>query len=181
MTAVLTADEQHHFIGFLQAIGDGDGDAAARCVLRWAAGTPSGDGGGEDPGSSTDTASRVSRPPSRRDRAFTAAMARSFAVHCRGYGQRIDLGVVLRETLHLIRAHRVSVGANYVTLVVNAMCLEGMARQLVPEYNVMDAARPLLVAHARLPRWLFRAIHPAARLAKRVHDRAVLQQLRSSA
>ena len=76
------------------------------------------------------------------------------------------------------RQHQISVGANYVTLVVNAMCLEGMARQLVPEYNVMDGARPLLVAHAMLPRSLFDAINPAARFAKRVHDRAVLQQLR---
>ncbi len=67
--------------------------------------------------------------------------------------------------------------ANYDTLVVNAMCLEGMARQLVPEYNVMDAARPLLVAHAKLPRSIFGAISPAARFAKRVHDRTVLQRL----
>ena len=88
------------------------------------------------------------------------------------YMQAIDQPVSVLQ-----HAHRVAVGANYVTLVVNAMCLEGMARQLVPEYNVMDAARPLLVAHAKLPRSIFGAISPAARFAKRVHDRTVLQRL----
>lgn len=163
MTAVLTPDEQHNFIGFLQAIGDGDGRAAARRVLRWAARAHGDEMSASGP----------------RDRDFIEAMSRSFESHCQGYGHSVDLGVVLRETLSLVRAHQIPVGANYVTLVVNAMCLEGMARQLVPEYNVMDAARPLLVAHSKLPRQVFRAINPAARLAKRVHDRAVLQQLRS--
>ena len=112
------------------------------------------------------------RPRSRRD-----AASRRGAGHT--WGRRRLFTIVCREqeTLSLIREHRVAVGANYVTLVVNAMCLEGMARQLVPEYNVMDAARPLLVAHAKLPRSIFGAISPAARFAKRMHDRTVLQRL----
>ena len=166
MTAVLTPEEQHNFIGFLVAVGEGDGRSAARCVLRWA-----GERGAYSRGKTPQDL-----PP--RGHAFIEAMACSFGVHCLGYGHGIDLGVVLRETLGLIRDHRIPVGANYVTLVVNAMCLEGMARQLVPEYNVMDAARPLLVAHAKLPRHVFSLINPAARLAKRIHDRKTLRLLR---
>ena len=32
------------------------------------------------------------------------------------------------------------------TLVMNVLCLEGMAGALLPDYNVLDAARPLLTS-----------------------------------
>lgn len=35
LVAVLTAGERRNFIGFLQALGDGDGRRAAQCVLGW--------------------------------------------------------------------------------------------------------------------------------------------------
>ena len=43
--------------------------------------------------------------------------------------------------------------------------------------SLVSLPRPLLVAHAKLPRSIFGAISPAARFAKRVHDRTVLQRL----
>lgn len=54
------------------------------------------------------------------------------------------LAPVLRGVLSLVRKHRVSLDANYMTLVMNVLCLEGMAAALLPNYNVLDAARRAL-------------------------------------
>ena len=68
------------------------------------------------------------------------------------------------------------------TLVINAMCLDGMAARLEPGYNVLDAARPLLAAHRRVPRALFRPLYSLvlARL-KRAGDRRVQRRLTAAA
>jgi len=157
LVATLTADERRNFIGFLQALGNGDGRAAARCVLGWSANQACADdacvGGFED------------------------GMGRMFDQICRGYGTGIHLGNVLRGTLDLVRRYRVTIGANYMTLVVNALCLEGMARELEPEYNVMDAAKPLLSTYGRMPRPVFLALLPLMQVAKAAHDHGVDRQL----
>ena len=80
-------------------------------------------------------------------------------------------GEVLRGVLALVRDRGVAIDANYMTLVTNVLCLEGMAGTLVPEYNVLDAARPLLDAHRALPRPLFRLAMPLVASLKRVKDR----------
>ena len=88
----------------LQDVGEGDGRAAARCVLRWAGGGGGGDGGsgggGSGSGGGGSGGGGYGAPAgeaSLRDVAFADAMASSFGRHCRGYGHGIDLGVVLRE------------------------------------------------------------------------------------
>ena len=75
------------------------------------------------------------------------------------------------RVLSLVRRHRVSLDANYMTLVMNVLCLESMALVLLPGYNVLDAAKPLLVAHKRLPRPLFRLLLPTVQSLKRLSDR----------
>ena len=94
------------------------------------------------------------------------------AVVCRGFGTGTQLGDVLRATLELVRKHGVSIEANYMTLVVNALCLEGLARDLEPSYNVLDAAGPLLAASGALaaPSFAFRAALPFMQFAKRSID-----------
>lgn len=52
--------------------------------------------------------------------------------------------------------------------------LEGMAGTLLPEYNVLDAAQPLLTAHRRLPGPVFRAALPVVASLKRTADRLFL-------
>jgi len=81
--------------------------------------------------------------------AFDAAVKTLFEEKCRGYGTGVDFGDVVRGVLDLVRVHRVRVGANYATLVINALCLDGMANDLLPGYSVLDGARPLLSAHRR--------------------------------
>ena len=53
---------------------------------------------------------------------------------------------------------------------MNVLCLEGMAGVLLPTYNVLDAARPLLSTHRRLPRPLFRLALPLVTRLKRLRD-----------
>ena len=42
-------------------------------------------------------------------------------------------------------------GANYATLVVNALCMDGLAKRVCPSYNLLDASKPMLKAHRVLP------------------------------
>jgi predicted unusual protein kinase regulating ubiquinone biosynthesis (AarF/ABC1/UbiB family) len=93
-----------------------------------------------------------------------------FLDRCRGYGTGVEFGSVLRGVLGLVRAHRVTLEANYMTLVMNVLCLESMAKELLPEYNVLDAARPLLATHRRLPGIAFRAALPLLRFVKELRD-----------
>ena len=189
MVARLTRDESQAFIGFIQAIGAGDGAAAARRVLKFSA------------------AQECATPLE-----FEADMVHFFRETCRGYGTDVAFGVVLKGVLGLVRKHRVTVSvlplplymhtlltsttlttsstiltsttstasassqldANYMTLVMNVLCLEGMAQALLPSYNVLDMARPLLDAHKLLPRPLFGVALPAVVALKRLRDRVFL-------
>jgi aarF domain-containing kinase len=49
-----------------------------------------------------------------------------------------------------------------------------MAGTLLPDYNVLDAAQPLLTAHRRLPGPIFRAALPVVASLKRAADRFFL-------
>jgi len=48
-----------------------------------------------------------------------------------------------------VRVHGVRIDVNYATLVMNALCLDGLAKAVLPDYNVLDHAAPLLKAHHR--------------------------------
>jgi aarF domain-containing kinase len=158
MVARLTAAEANAFIGLLRAMGAGNGRKAARAVLCFA------------------EMQQVCASP-ERIAAFETDMGDLFADKCRGFGTSVDFGEVLRGVLSLVRTHQVTLEANYMTLVMNVLCLEGMARQLLPEYNVLDAARPLLAAHRWLPRWAFKALMPLIRRLKGLRDRRWLRKL----
>ena len=73
-----------------------------------------------------------------------------FSKKCQGYGSNVDVYEVLSGVLKLIRIHRISIGANYATLVVNALCIEALAKKVCPEYNVLDGSKHILRAYYRL-------------------------------
>ena len=114
MVARLTPQESDAFIGLLHAIGAGDGRAAAAAVLQFST-----------------SPQEVCNTESLRT-AFADDMEALFAERCRGFGTNVKFGEVLRGVLNLVRTHRVSIEANYMTLVMNVLCLEGMARALLP-------------------------------------------------
>jgi aarF domain-containing kinase len=131
MVAQLEDDESDNFIGLLSSMGAGDGRTAALAVLNF-----------------SDETGYLS---AEQEEAFIEDMMDYFDKSCRGYGTNVDVGEVLRGVLGLIKTHHVRVGANYATLVVNALCIEGLAKQVCPTYNVLDAAKPLLNSYRTLP------------------------------
>ena len=158
MVARLTRQEQRNFIGLLTAMGEGSGRDAARHLLHFS------------------SASETYTPAQRG--AFEADMTALFAQVCRGYGRNTDIGQALRGILNLCRVHKVSIDANYATLVMNALCLDGMAKLLLPQYNVLDSAEGLL----RMNKWvsrvpfgmgggLRRLLLPVAYFLKKQHDK----------
>jgi aarF domain-containing kinase len=123
MVARLVPDEQKNFIGLLEAMGEGKGDEAANHVMKFSEGP---------------------RYAQTTKRAFRKDMKKLFSIDCKGYGNNVDIGAVLRGILNLVRIHQITIDANYATLVMNCLCLDGMARSLLPSYNILDGAKPLL-------------------------------------
>ncbi|CAB9527108.1 ABC1 family protein C21C3.03, mitochondrial [Seminavis robusta] len=126
MVAQLTDQEATNFIGLLASLGQGDGRLAAKFALKF----------------STETDLTAEEKES-----FTEDMIEVFAERCRGYFTGADVGHILRGVLGLIRKHKVRIDANYATLVVNVLCIQSLALQVCPAYNVLDAAKPLLQSY----------------------------------
>jgi aarF domain-containing kinase len=123
MVARLLPKEQKNFIGLLEAMGEGRGDEAADHIMQF-----------------------TSKPEYNLDtkKSFRKDMKEMFSISCKGYGKNVDIGVALREILNLVRVHKITIDANYATLIMNALCLDGMAMSLLPSYNILDGAKPLL-------------------------------------
>lgn len=129
MVAQLNDQESNIFIGLLSCLGEGDGEEAAKYALQFSVENSMSD---------------------QEQAAFTEEMKELFAQSCRGYGTSVHVGEVLRGVLGLIRKHHVRIDANFATLVINVLCIESLARRVCPNYNVLDAARPLLQGYRRL-------------------------------
>jgi aarF domain-containing kinase len=132
MVAELKLIERQNFIGLLEAMGEGKGDEAARYVI----------------GFSQNNLNHKNKGK------FIREMKILFAETCKGYDTNVSLGNVLRGILTLVRQNQITIDANYATLVMNALCLDGLAGSLSPTYNVLDGAKSLLRLHRvfkRLP------------------------------
>jgi len=129
MVAEFDEEESLNFIGLLASLGEGDGLLAANAVLKF---------------------SKKQNLSKKKIELFQQDMIELFAERCKGYGTDVNVGNVLRGVLTLIRDHRVCIDANYATLVVNALNLEGMARRICPDYNIIDMSRPLLGSYFKL-------------------------------
>lgn len=75
---------------------------------------------------------------------FRSDMKKLFLLDCKGYGSNVDIGKILRGILNLVRLHKITIDANYATLVMNCLCLDSMATSLLPSYSLLDNAKPLL-------------------------------------
>ena len=139
MVATLTNREQTNFIGFIEAIGEGDAILATHCLLDF---------------------SKIGRKQytNQHIKLIQSDMIILFNQICRGYNTNVNIGNVLRGILNIIRIHHIVIETNYATLVMNILCLESMAKSLLPSYNVIDAARPLLQLHynidKKIPKFL---------------------------
>jgi aarF domain-containing kinase len=152
MVARLSAQESAAFIGIIASLGEGNGKDAADCILQFSAAN----------------ADRLTE--AQRD-AFQDDVIVLFARECRGYGTNVDVGNVLKGLLTLIRKHEIMVDANFATLVINLLCIEGLAQKAWPQYNPLDAAQPILTAYRRLT-------GPDGRRKPLFHLRMALNQIR---
>ena len=129
MVAQLTDEESSAFVGLMTSLGAGDGNAAAEFALRF---------------------SIENNMDVKQKEKFKQDMCKLFAKKCLGYGNDVDVGNILRGVLGLIREHHVRIDPNFATLVINALCVESLARRVCPSYNVLDAARPLLETYRNM-------------------------------
>jgi len=163
MVAQLTEIEQQTFVGFLSSLSSGDGAKTAGYILKF---------------SESQTCSL------EQQEEFARCIKRLFEEKCRGYGTGTQLGEVFRGVLTLIREHQVRIDANYATLILNALCLDGLAQELEPEYNIVDGAASLLRAHwllySKPGRLLFRLFLPIGQALKRRQDRKFWRRLQKS-
>lgn len=125
MVAELKPIERQNFIGLLEAMGEGRGDEAAQYVIGF---------------------SKNNVNHKNKDK-FVYEMKELFKETCKGYDTNVSLGNVLRGILTLVRQNQITIDANYATLVMNALCLDGLASSLSPRYNVLDGAKSLLRLH----------------------------------
>lgn len=130
MVAQLTDEESANFIGILCSLGEGDGKFAAECALRFS--------------------KENSKLTQEARQAFIDDIILVFKERCHGYHTNVDVGHVLRGILSMIRKHGIRIDANYATLVVNALCVESLARRVCPNYNVLDASKPMLKSYRRI-------------------------------
>jgi aarF domain-containing kinase len=136
MATTLEDEHRRNWIPLMQAIGDGDSAAAAEAVLRF---------------------SPANSPCADPD-AFRSSMDSLFAAHCRGYGKNCQLDFVVRGILRAVYLNRVSIEGRYAELFTNVLCIEGLAHDLDPRFNLLDCAFPLLRAHQLLGDRTFRTI-----------------------
>ena len=160
MVAQLTDDESATFIGLLASVGEGNGRDAAIFSLQFS----------------------VENNMTEEEReAFITDMEELFAERCRGYGTNVDVGFVLRGILGLIRKHHVRIDANFATLCINCLCLQSLAEQVCPDYNLLDFARPLLQSYRRMCYERDGTPKPEARSSKWVNFWLRLMYLRKAA
>ena len=161
MVARLVDQEQENFIGLLQSMGRGRGDEAAEHILKF-------------------SSRRDYDVKQRTD--FTKDMVKLFSKTCRGYHTNVNIGEVLKGILQLVRVHRITIEANYATLVMNALCLDSLAGNLIPSYNILDGAKQLLVFHRILRKFLgirfFRRLVPLATTIKSFEDYVFYRKLK---
>lgn len=126
MVAQLTNSEKRNFIGLLECIGIGNGVEAAMYIMDF---------------------SVNNNYPIELRRRFTDEISSFFTATTKGYGKGVDIGTTLRGILTLVRKYQISIDANYATIIMNALCLDSLAHMLMPTYNIIDGAKPLLQTH----------------------------------
>ncbi|CAD7947341.1 unnamed protein product [Amoebophrya sp. A120] len=61
---------------------------------------------------------------------------------------KVNVGAALRETLNIIATHRLQVEGHFATLLSSLIILEGMAKDLDPQINIMASTVPFLMNRA---------------------------------
>jgi ubiquinone biosynthesis protein len=64
--------------------------------------------------------------------------------------KQLEVGLVLRNVLDLGKKYHIKVESNFTTLALGTIIIEGIGRQLDPDFDFVNAARPYLQKDFRL-------------------------------
>lgn len=175
MVAQLDDDESANFIGLISALGEGDGRAAAEALMNF---------NNDNKLEENDPNLKVLTGEERE--AFVQDIIILFKERCQGYGTNVEFGDVLRGILGIVKKHKIQMGANYATLVVNALCMDSLAKRVCPSYNLLDASKPMLRAYQKtgflskrteLRRFVMRAATPILYMRKKSKDNEFFREI----
>lgn len=63
---------------------------------------------------------------------ITSDVKSLYSMHNQGWYQNIDLGIILRGILQIARENEVAIDSAYYNVMINFLCLEGMAKSISP-------------------------------------------------
>jgi len=124
LTTSMTTEERCTYVGVLQAMGDGNGRRAGELMLRF-------------------SVNQQCPDPAK----YLVAMEQFFATDCLGYGKGIDIDHVVRGLLTLAYRHNVTIDGSYACVIANMLCLQGLVKDLNPNFNILDSGYPYFRAH----------------------------------
>jgi predicted unusual protein kinase regulating ubiquinone biosynthesis (AarF/ABC1/UbiB family) len=64
--------------------------------------------------------------------------------------KQLEVGLILRTVLDLGKKYHIKIESNFTTLALGTIIIEGMGRQLDPDFDFVNAARPFLQKDFRL-------------------------------
>jgi predicted unusual protein kinase regulating ubiquinone biosynthesis (AarF/ABC1/UbiB family) len=64
--------------------------------------------------------------------------------------KQLEVGLVLRNVLDLGKKYHIKMESNFTTIALGTIIIEGMGRQLDPDFDFVNAARPYLKKDFRL-------------------------------
>jgi predicted unusual protein kinase regulating ubiquinone biosynthesis (AarF/ABC1/UbiB family) len=64
--------------------------------------------------------------------------------------KQLEVGLILRNVLDLGKKYHIKIESNFTTLALGTIIIEGIGRQLDPDFDFVNAARPYLKKDFRL-------------------------------
>lgn len=64
--------------------------------------------------------------------------------------KQLEVGIILRNVLDLGKKYHIKIESNFTTLALGTIIIEGMGRQLDPDFDFVNAAKPYLQKDFRL-------------------------------
>lgn len=139
----LQPHDKKNFVSLFKAVLGNDGREAARLMMEHMSTTPN-----SSSSSSDQTAimlSMVVDPEGFQDK--MAALVGD--VHRKGLLlSNVSVGSLLKQVLQTCYEHHVKLESRYVSIVLSIILAEGMGRQLDPDINIIERARPFILRAA---------------------------------
>lgn len=136
----LQPHDKKNFVSLFKAVLDNDGREAARLMMEHMSSVSS-----TAPNSDQTAMQMVADPEGFQDK--MAALISD--VHRKGLLlSNVSVGSLLKQVLQNCYEHHVRLESRYVSIVLSIILAEGMGRQLDPDINIIERARPFIIRAA---------------------------------